>query len=253
MKYLTYLLLCLLSPALHAQSVTFVAEDLAPFHFSNTNGKADGILVDLARLLFKESGLHGSIVLVPMARALEQTQNVPNTYMLSLLRTPERDPHYEWIGQSFEAQAYLVGLRDRDDLQLNDLDDAKKLKVGTIRGYSTEHYLKNAGFFTDENLLLSVNNEQLWGMLFHGRSDLVLTNFIGLEQEVRAAGFSPLKVKPYLHLPNFPGHLYIATGHHSNPEQMHKLTVALAMIKATGQYQALLDKWHISGMNKKGD
>ncbi len=226
-----------------AKELIFVAEDLPPFHFLDENNKPAGILVDVVKAVIKEANVDATIELMPFARCYQSAQNQADVFMFSLLKTPDRIPNFKWVGQTYEAKAYLVGLKDRSDIKLNNIEDAKNLVVGTIRGYHSEHYLKDADFTTDNNLSLSVNYEQMWGMLFKNRIDLILTNFIALELEMESIGLDVDDVTPYLELKNFPNQLHIATSLTTSDQTVELLQSALIKIKSDGRYQRIMAKW----------
>jgi len=228
-----------------AKELTFVAEDLPPFHFLDENNKPAGVLVEVIKAVLKEANIDGTIELMPFARCYQSIQNQADVFMFSLLKTPDRTASFQWVGQTYKAKAYLVGLKKRTDIQLNNLDDAKDLVVGTIRGYHSEHYLKDADFTTDNNLNLSVNYEQMWGMLFKNRIDLVLTNFIALELELESIGLEVDAVTPYLELENFPNQLHIATSLTTSEQTVKQLQKALVKIKTDGRYQKIMTKWNL--------
>ncbi len=227
----------------YAKELLFVAEDLPPFHFLDANNKPTGVLVEVIEAVIKEANVDGTIELMPFARCYQSIQNQADIFMFSLLKTPDRTPKFQWLGQTYKAKAYLVGLNSRTDLQLNNLDDAKGLVIGTIRGYHSEHYLKDADFTTDNNLNLSVNYEQMWGMLFKKRIDLVLTNFIALEFELESIGLEVDAVTPYLELEDFPNKLHIATSLTTSAQTVKQLKNALINIKNNGIYQQIMTKW----------
>ena len=62
--------------------------------------------------------------------------------MISLMKSTERKNHFQWLGQIYKSTAFLVGLRNRTDINLSNIEDAKSFVVGTIRGYHSEKYLR---------------------------------------------------------------------------------------------------------------
>ena len=238
-------LLALCAASLSAQSLRFVAEELPPFHFTNEHNQVDGALVDVLRAVLSQAGLKGEVELVPFARAYNITKNTENAFLLSLLKTPVRDDDFKWVGQSYKTRAFLVGLKNRADINLGSLDDAKAYNVGTIRGYYSETFLKQAGFKEKQNLSLSVKYEHMWQMLFKGRIDLVLTNYIALEREIASIGLNAGEIGRYIQVKNFPDELYIATGLKTRDKLVEQLRTALGQIKADGRYRQILDKWQL--------
>lgn len=137
----------------------------------------------------------------------------------------------------------MVGLRSRTDINIHNLEDAKSFLVGTIRGYHSEEYLKNAGFTTQKNLHLSVNYKQMWKMLFGQRIDFILTNYVGIDSEMKSIGFNKKDIKTFVELHDFPGGLFIATGLTTSDKTVVILADALQQIKTDGTYKKIIDKW----------
>ncbi|MGB6142051.1 MAG: transporter substrate-binding domain-containing protein, partial [Pseudoalteromonas rhizosphaerae] len=119
------------SAVCHANPVTFIAEDLPPYHFINPQGETQGALVDIAKAVLKGTALTAKFEIMPMARMFPQQQANPNAIMLSLLKTPNRNSQFKWLGKVYFADAYLVSLRSHNDEVIH-LNFAKKYKVATI-------------------------------------------------------------------------------------------------------------------------
>ena len=116
------------------------------------------------------------------------------------------------LAKYLKSKAFLVGLRSRSDININNIEEAKSFVVGTIRGYHSEKYLKKSGFTEQNNLHLSVNYKHMWSMLFGQRVDFILTNFVAIDREMKSIGFDKKDIKTYVELHDFPGDLFIATG-----------------------------------------
>ncbi|BDX05263.1 substrate-binding periplasmic protein [Planctobacterium marinum] len=226
-----------------ADEILFVAEQLPPIHFINSQKQADGFLVKLAQAAADRAGLPSRVELMPQARAFEQSTSQSNVFMLSLLRSDTREKQFQWVGSVYETKAFLIGLAERSDIQLSSLEDAKSLVVGTVRGYFSEYWLRQRGFSDKHNLGLAVQYDHLWGMLFKGHVDLVLTNALSQNLEINKAGYKPEQVKRYLALPELTRELYIATGLNTNKKIVEQLSSGLESMKVDGTYQALKAEW----------
>ena len=157
--------------------------------------------------------------------------------MFSFLKTPTREAKFKWVGQIYKNKAFLIGLKNRNDIHLQSLEDAKDWVVGTIRGYHSASYLLNSGFSTQNNLYLNVNYNQMWGMLFKKRIDLILTNTIALETELKSIGLDSSLTKQYIELNDFPNELYITSGLNTSDQKIKQLSLALIEIKNNGTYR----------------
>jgi polar amino acid transport system substrate-binding protein len=109
-------------------------------------------------------------------------------------------------------QSFLGGLRSRSDIDISNLEEEKSYIVGTIRGYHSDKYLKQKGFFTLKSLHLSVNYKHMWGMSFGQRIDFILTNFVAIDTEMKSLGLSKKDIKTVVELHDFAGDLHIAKG-----------------------------------------
>lgn len=244
LNLMVFMLLTVAGTARSAE-ITFVAEDLPPIHFKNMQRQPDGFLVELANALVKNTTLSSRILLLPQARAYELTSTEPNVFMLSLLKSPQRDPDFQWVGAVYETRAFLIGLASNKSIQLHDLEDAKQYVVGTVRGYFSESWLRQKGFSDKHNLGLATQYDHLWGMLFKKHVDLVLTNALSLEREVQNAGYQAAQVQRYLELPELTTKLYIATGLQTDAALVERLSSALDTLKQQGTYAKLKAKWRL--------
>jgi len=246
---LTFTLL-LYSPFGLATSLTFVAEDLPPYHFKNSEGEVVGALVDISKAVLKKAKLTGKFEIMPMARAFHEFETHPNIIMMSLLKNPTRESQFQWLGQVYFADAYLVSLKDFK-YSTPSLQAARAYRVSTIRGYSSEHYLRSAGFDESNNLVLVSNYSQLWNMLYKGRVDFVLTNTLTLQNELKLIGLDPNQVKKHVHLTDYPSTLYFAANKNLDEQTASAIKLAIEQIKESGQYQAILKKWQLPEPEKQ--
>ncbi|OHU88415.1 MULTISPECIES: substrate-binding periplasmic protein [Pseudoalteromonas] len=231
--------------ASHAQTLTFYAEDLPPYHFKNARGEASGALIDLARSVLSHAQLEGQFEIVPMARAYKEMQTQPNALMLSLLKTPQRSEQLVWIARTYFADAYLVSLAD-SPITIDTLQSAKQYRVSTIRGYSSERFLREQGFNEEENLVLVSHYHQLWQLLYKQRTDLVLTNTLTLEKEIVSTGLDPRGVAKKLHLTDFPSELWLAANPKLDAATVQKLRASVQHLKQSGGYQQILARWKLA-------
>lgn len=242
-KFIFFLILISCSFLNSAAQLTFVAEDLPPFHFLDENKKPTGALVEVIEALMAHTKLPYEIKLMPFARSYGLTSTKPNVVTLSLMKSAERQNKFKWIGQSYKSRALLVALSSRTDINIVNLEQAKSFIVGTIRGYYSEKYLKNSGFTTQTNLHLSTNYKHMWNMLFEKRVDFILTNYVAINTELQSIGNSPNEIQPIIEIVDFPGDLFLATGLSTHDETVNTLSNAMVHIKQNGTYSNIINKW----------
>ena len=239
------LMLALPTLAWSSAPLRFVAEDLYPLHFADSEKQPRGFLVDVVNVVLAQCRCQGQVEIMPQARAFKELRTTPNTLMISLLKTPQREAEFIFLGSVFNAHAYLVGLKERQ-FKLTDLQSARGLRVSTVRGYYSHQYLQKAGFSLQHDLVLAPEPASLMKMLYKQRTDLVLTNTLSLDKELRSIGLDPNRLEKKLHLPEFPSELHITANKKLPADLAIRLRQSLKAIKASGQYQALLNKWQLT-------
>ncbi|MFT4938896.1 MAG: polar amino acid transport system substrate-binding protein [Paraglaciecola sp.] len=231
---------------LPAQEIMFVGEAVPPLILMDENKHKSGALVELAQALIDYTKITASIEILPWARAYEMGLNDANVILLSVLKTKNREPKFQWIGKVHHAKAHLIGLKSRNDIQISELTHAHNLRVGSVRGYGSATYLINHGFKEGTNLALTSNTEQMWGLLFNDRVDLVLSNFETSPYEILSVGYDPLQVTDILEVRALSNELQFATGHNTPLATVEKLTEGLSELKKDGSYAAIKKKWGLT-------
>lgn len=223
--------------------ICFLSEVTPPFYWVDASGKAKGANVDLANAIAPLLPFSSSIEHMPWARAYQETLTKPDMVLLTLLRTQKREDDFEWLGAVSNVEASLIRLKRREELQLNNLAQAKAFRVGTIRGYGSANYLLQQGFEENKNLVLVSEPNQLWKLLYRGRIDFVLSNLDTGSYEIEAAGFNPIDVTSTLVLEELSAELHVATGMKTGEQESSAIKQAIISLKESGEYQRILRKW----------
>lgn len=229
----------------------FVSENLPPYHYLDSFNQPKGVLVDVVNAIERHGDLDIRIEIKPFARGLAQMKHQPNVFMFSLLKTKKREQNFQWIGKIFRTEAFLIGLKGRHELFIMDLNEAKSHVVGTIRGYTSERFLLDAGFSPDFNLSLSVDYQQLWQMLFKHRIDYILTNSITMDKELASINVERNRIEQYLELADFPNELYIATSLQTDVKLVKAIATQLQQVKQKGQYRQIIKQWGLAASLEK--
>jgi polar amino acid transport system substrate-binding protein len=167
--------------------LTIITEDWAPYNYMD-NGVVKGFSVEIAQYIMKELKINSEIQLLPSARIRPILDAGPRVIQFTMLRTPERESLYKWIGPIGEDSIYFFKKSD-STLNIRTLDDAKKVKLISCRASGLVFKtLTDAGF---TNLDTSTNSNGIYQKLVSGRTEL-------------AVGETPLGVKYLLKKSGFP-------------------------------------------------
>ena len=158
MSYRSILLKLLLTNALLTPQILrsephllALTEALPPLNYEQ-DGKITGFATELLNMMAKESGIKIDKQLMPWERAYRIAQTEPNTLLYSLVRTPERDNQFQWVGPFSKRRIYLYKPSKRTDIHLKSLDDALAYRIGAVHGSAAMTSLLNAGFKAGENI-----------------------------------------------------------------------------------------------------
>ena len=137
--------------------LTVVGEVYAPFSYL-ADGKPTGQAVDLIENISADAGIkinQGSITLLPWSEAYNATKTGPNTILLALYRTPERENDLKWLGPySNDSSAFFVN--SASNIKVTTPMDLKDLKVGVISGDA--HYGMLMKYGIPEHSIVTADN-----------------------------------------------------------------------------------------------
>jgi polar amino acid transport system substrate-binding protein len=142
---LLFITATLAAPAVHAQAVHAVSESTAYTYLQD--GKPAGPAMELVELSLQKAGLSGyRVSIYPWARSYDLALKEPNVLIFLIARTPARESLFKWAGEFMRIQYHFYKLRDRRDITIKSLDDARAYTVGVMRDDVRHQYLQARGF-----------------------------------------------------------------------------------------------------------
>jgi polar amino acid transport system substrate-binding protein len=227
------------------QGIRFVGEETMPLLYENSQHKKDGALLELALALSTYTGLESTVETMPWARAYETALQEPNVVLIAVLKTPQRERELQWIGKVLQAQAHLIALKERTDINITAIEQAKKYVLASVRGYGSAKYLLRQGFSEKHNLVLTSQPSQIWGLLYNKRVDLVLSNLNIGRFEAKFIGLEPSLMQSKMQIQELVSELQFATGLATPLATVLTLQKGLIALKNNGSYDAILKKWNL--------
>ncbi len=166
-----------------AAEVEVVTEEWIPYSFT-ANGRVVGISTEIVEQALRRAGISmagGRVRLMPWARAYYEALHKGNTLIYTILRTPERESLFKWVGPLVPADSfYFFRLAARDDIRLHSLADARRYRIGILKESVHGQFLRRHGF--DAASLDPVSYQYLnMKKLLSGRVDLI----VDVERTVR--------------------------------------------------------------------
>ena len=94
----------------------------------------------------KRLGVNNKIKVYPWTRALKMVDKKKHTAIFSMLRTPERENKYKWVGP-LTSMKLVFFKKNGSPITLKTREDAKKVaKVGVTKGVANYEMLSKQGF-----------------------------------------------------------------------------------------------------------
>lgn len=235
--------LILITISAFAQEVKIVTENYPPYNYEE-NGKVKGVSTEIVRSVLKEMGLNIKITVYPWARTYRLALEEPNTLIYSIARTPEREHKFKWVGVIAPADQVLLSLKERTDIKLNNLDDTRKYKIGTVRDDVIEHHLLSNGFKVGKNIDRCNNYNSNIKKLLRKRIDLCAIGKLVGYNILRKIGHEPGDtVKQVYRFDVLSEGVNMAFQKDTPDEVVNKFRRGLEKIKENKTYDKILSKY----------
>jgi len=232
-----------LAPAASDPVVRILTEEFPPYNFTR-DGRVTGLGTEVVEAVLAELTLKGQIQSLPWARAYETARTTPGVLLYSIVRTPERERLFKWVGVIAPATYYLYGRAGRD-LTIDSLDAARQYQVATVNEDVGEQFLLANGFAKGQQLQSSVKYEHNYEKLKLGRVDLWIMSEITANHLARQAGDDPAATLNKLYrIPELSnGGYYMAFGSATPDATVERFRQGLDAIRRKGIFDRLQRKW----------
>jgi polar amino acid transport system substrate-binding protein len=203
--------------------------------------RANGYGRELIAKLMQEAGVDYTLEPQPFARALKTLEGSANAVLFPMVRTAEREPKYQWVGLMAKRDYYLYRLDNRKDIVIQSLDDARRYRIGVMRGDVRADYLRSQGFVEGTDKGLEVVNVafSLLKMQQSGRIDLIVFSDEGLKLACQEAALACDAFVPAYRL-DIAGNLWLAASPLMPAERVNALKKAFRKLEDAGYVGKLM-------------
>ncbi|MCP4022580.1 MAG: transporter substrate-binding domain-containing protein [Desulfobacteraceae bacterium] len=224
----------------YSQSITIVTEQYPPYNYKE-NGEIKGVSTEVICAVLKEAKIEAKFKLYPWARAYSMAKKEENVLIYSISRTPNREKLFKWVGVIAPIDFYIFALKERPDIQVHLLEDAKRYKIGAVREDALEQFLTGKGF---TKIYKTYSNEAVMKWVFLKRVELWPISEFTAYYYLKKNGHSPSEIKKVFHLKGFSsGHQYVAFGNATSDSLVNLLKSSLKKVKDKGDYQDIINKY----------
>lgn len=219
----------LLGAVAHAGQVRVVTEETAYSYLED--GKVGGPATKVVEATLKRAGLDGYLIgMYPWARAYDMALQEPGVLVYLIARTSEREAMFRWVGEIMRIDYHFYKLRERDDIQVPDLDAAKAYRIGVLRDDVRHQYLQANGF---SKVVVTAHNSDNFKRLLNGQVDLVPMPEQDMLTMCEEAGIDPANVERVF-TPNTSTQLYMAYSRQTDDDTVLRTQTAFERLRDEG-------------------
>lgn len=222
-----------------AQPITVVTEEYPPYNFLDSQKRISGMATEVVEAVLKRARLDYKMALYPWARAYQLAQDAPNVLIYSIGRSAQRESLFKWVDVIAPYDVSLYRLKSRSDIQVTQLADARRFRIGAVRDDVRAQYLKKEGLKPDLVNDDSANVKKL----ATGRIDMFPIDAFGMVALYRREGIDPRTVVKVIQLDALSAGLYMAFSRQTPDDVVHTCRTALAGIKKDGTFERIRVKY----------
>ncbi len=241
-KVVMLVVLLFLSTMLSAEEkITLMTEIFPPYQYYNEDLKWTGISIEIIEAVKKEINSQISIKEVPWTRGVKITKKRKNTALFSMLRTPEREKLYKWVGPLIDLSMVFFK-KTGSEIVISSMEDAKKVnKVGVTRNVANHEILRAKGF-KNLDILQNGADENNIIKLIKGRIDLWASTYFGGLYSGKSLGYEGM-IEPIPEVTAFKGQLYLAFNSKTDDSVIKRWQSGLDRIKANKTLDKIISKY----------
>ena len=131
--------------------------------------------------------------LMPWVRAFQTARLEKNVLIYSMGRNEKREKKFHWIGPIAPSKYFLFSLKGNKKIKIDNLEDAKKYRIGTVREDVREQYLTSKGFIKGKNIFPTSSYFSSFLKLKAKRIDLWAMNEMVAFHLLKKKGIDPNK------------------------------------------------------------
>ncbi|MEJ2793471.1 transporter substrate-binding domain-containing protein [Iodobacter sp. LRB] len=210
------------------------------------DGKVAGPATEVVELSLKNAGLTDySISIYPWARSYDMALKKANVLIYLIARTPNRETDFKWVGELFKSQCFLVRLKERSDISIKKLEDAKRYSIAVVRDDVRQQYLQENGF---TRLSISAQQSDAFRKLLNHQVDLIALFEGDIATLCKQHQFDCNQLDSLFTLNKLNSGIYIAYSKKTSDKLVKQTQAAFEKIKAEGQLKKIMETHNFSGL-----
>ncbi|MDC8784903.1 substrate-binding periplasmic protein [Roseateles koreensis] len=180
--------------------IIVMLEDLHPYSYRDTQGAPAGYAVEIAHEMLRRAGLNGRFEITSWSRVLAKGRTVPGVLIPAIVRLPEREKEFYWVGTAARRQAMLYRRRNRADISVSSMQDIHRYRTAVVIGDASEHEMLALGLTAERHLDRSADYGIALRRFFSDRADLLVISKSLAPTVLKQYGYNIADLEPVLKL-----------------------------------------------------
>ncbi len=226
-------------PAARAGDLLGITEDVPPFTYLE-RGRFVGLANEVLDRVAAQSGLRVQRSIQPFARGLKTVEDLPNSFLYVVVRTPAREPLYRWVGPLDDCDLVVMTLRSSGVDFSPHAPDAQALRIGVIKGSPAGKMVREAGM-PERSIYQTPGSETSTRMLYAGHLDMVAGLSLPYQHQAARLGLDAGQLMVAHVLQKGYG-CYFAFNRQVNETLFQRFAAAFETLRSSGELKALQDR-----------
>lgn len=204
------------------------------------NGENKGPSIEILQAILKQAQLNAKVEFMPWVRAFATASNNPNTLILSMIKTPDREDDFHWLIKVSNLTRVFISLTSKPENYVDNMQQAKHKLIAIVKDSAGYKELISHGFSEQKNLYVVPEGELVVSLLENGRVDLVYGDPVNVKNVLTKRGRADVEISYKDIAPENQRSSYIAINKTTDIEIVNRLQQAARKFEKTAEYAKLL-------------
>jgi polar amino acid transport system substrate-binding protein len=219
-----------------AASIKAYTEALPPLNYEE-NGKVSGFASELLRQMASEAGHSVQLEVMPWMRAYRTVKQQPGSALYSIVRNPEREALFKWVGPIAPRRIMVYALASRPDVKIRRQPDLLRYRLGVLAESGAASQLVQLGL-PESQMEYGQSDEVNLKKLLLGRADSVVMLDWAMRWQQKLQQVDAARIRPVWTLDQRYQY-WFAFNKDTDPATLRSLQHALDQLRADGRLAVL--------------
>ncbi|MBU2710401.1 substrate-binding periplasmic protein [Zooshikella harenae] len=224
-----------------AEPFEIVMDYYPPFSYEE-RGVAKGICTDVVNAVLQKIERQAVITQLPFARAYKKTMEGQGVYEFCVVRTPQREKLFQWVGVVGPAEQALIAKKD-SKIVIEDIFQLKKYHIGLVVEDVVDQHLSIYETKYKLNIERVPSYEVNMKKLLNGRIDIWGGNLHVGFYLIKKLGEKMKDYEVVYNIKSLKGNYYLVTGLKTDKNDVAELKEGFEQVYSSRLYQTIVNSY----------